>query len=117
MSLTDCTIIHRTGAFEVLSQRFEVMWPDGSTVGLHPVRQAGSDCLYYRALPFDSCLWAIIDLRVFVDRLPDEVLAGRPLHGRVFKDLRAKFSDAQAFQLLASTRALQRDNFVQAEAA
>lgn len=99
-TLAVARIIQRcdTPAADVLSCRHEVTWPDGSRIGLHPVRQASPDAQYLRAVHHDGH-WVLFDLRQLTPKvareLPTAQLRDHP--GLVMYGLRATFYSARAF--------------------
>ena len=107
--LTDTTIIHRHGAFEVVAQRHEVLWKDGSAVVLHPVRvvdaQGNSfEDTFLRAFQLQGLHWIVFDLRKCAPLLDADMRQHLPrdLPGIVFHTLRMRFPNAASFSLAAA---------------
>lgn len=107
MQLTDSSIIHREGDREVLAQRHEVMWPDGTAVNLHPVRVAGVPDTYLRALQLDAQCWVIFDLRRVARQLGEDIARSpaRDAIGLVFYTLRQAYPSAGYFRQAVLVRA------------
>lgn len=63
MTRTDRSVIAHLGRFDILATSHEVMWPDGTAVALHPVRENGIDSLYLRALLLPAGMRIVFDLR------------------------------------------------------
>lgn len=96
--LPDARIIAWHGRSAVLSQRHEIMWPDGSAVWLHPVQQDGFEAPLLRALQVDGT-WGVIDLARALPDLAADIRCHhrRDARGLVFFTLRCGFAGAQAF--------------------
>lgn len=90
--------VHCHGAFQVLAQRQEVMFRDGSTVQLHPVLRAGIAETFLRAVR-QSCRWVVIDLRYHSAEIEADILRLQPRDtpGVVFYTLRQAYPSARAF--------------------
>lgn len=58
---------------EVLGVRYEVLWPDGTTVHLHPVRQHGADSTFLRALHSRGTWWLFDLTQVLTREQCDEI--------------------------------------------
>ncbi len=100
MPLTDTAILLRTrNDEEVLAQRFEVMWPDGSFVHLHLVRQYGLPATYLRAVRHPIGHFVLFDVRSVVRQLGPDIAAApeRDAPGLVFYALRGALPNAEAF--------------------
>lgn len=97
--LADTKIIQRHGDHQVMAQRYEVMWPNGSTVGLHAVYDAGAEHAFLRAIEHEHLHWIVIDLRDLAPALATDIpkLPRRDAIGCVFHQLRADYPDARAF--------------------
>lgn len=102
----NASVIHRHGRFAVLNQRLEVMWPDGTSVALHPVQQDGFDSLFHRAIVTPGGLRIVFDLRKVCPPLRDDlpVTQARDVPGVVFYSLRHHLRTAAALVLAASTQ-------------
>lgn len=96
MPLTDSTIIHRHGRYGVLSQRYEVLFHDGSKVDLHNVQDDGYASMFLRALVDPDVGVLVFDLRQICKQLDADLreLPARDAHGCVFYTLRAHFTNA-----------------------
>lgn len=98
MSPTSPVVLQRHGPAEVLAQRAEVMWPNGSAVGLHAIRLNGIDAFYLRAVHHTGH-WIVFDLRLTSPELGPELgkLPRRDAAAAVFTSLRRHFSCAEEF--------------------
>lgn len=96
----DDTPLHRHGATVVLSQRLEVMWPDGSSLHLHPTQMHGAPMPLHRALRVDGA-WALISLQHTLPGVADDirVSARRDHHGLIWWALTrsSRWASAAAF--------------------
>jgi hypothetical protein len=105
-SLAVARIIQRHDALDadVLSLRHEVAWPDGSRIGIHPVRQHCADAQFLRALHLDG-YWLLFDLRQHAPQLAADLPTAptRDKPGTVMYALRAAFHNDAGF--LASVQA------------
>ena len=101
--LIDTRIIARqsaeAGALEVLAQRHEIMFRDGSAVHLHPVQRHGLPVLTLRALAAPGGHLQLVDLAQLVRRLDAElrVTQARDVPGHVFFTLRQAYASAPLF--------------------
>lgn len=86
------------GRYAVLAQRHEVMWPNGSSIDMHPVRLDGVDAMFLRAVLFEGLHWVVFDLRHLARHLAWELPAmpARDKPGLVFFTLRHRYPDAPA---------------------
>ena len=101
MFLQDTRVIHRHGAYQVLAQRFEVMFRDGSTVQLHPVTHTeapGACDTFLRAIHHEGLRWIVFDLRHLSAEVEADILRllPRDTPGVVFYTLRQSFATAAA---------------------
>lgn len=90
---TPATVLATTDTgLQVLAQRHEVMFKDGTAVHLHPVQQAGVQHTFLRALQCGGG-WHVTDLRTHGPELEDDVLRLQPrdTQGVVFFTLRAAY--------------------------
>lgn len=89
----------QAGGLEVLAQRHEVMWPDGTAVQLHPVYANSLPMLTLRALALPDGRLLVFDLAHLVRRLDGELRAcpTRDLAGHVFYTLRQAYRSAGQF--------------------
>jgi hypothetical protein len=92
---------------EVLSVRHEVVWPDGRTVGLHPVRVAGETSLLFRAL-HRSSHWVLFSLQQITPLDIEELKTAnkRDQPGTVIYALRKRFVNVDAFLAKVSRHTL-----------
>lgn len=99
--------------YQVQPACHEIMWPDGSTVGLHPVcvldaqGRAHSD-MFLRAIAGSPLHWLVFDLRDLAPELDAELLRAhlpRDLPGLVFYTLRHRYGSAGLFEAAARTSA------------
>jgi hypothetical protein len=105
MFMTDTRIIQHHAGLDVHAQRYEVMFKDGSAIGMHPVSALGVPQLYLRATQQEGLWWLVVDLHHLCPALEGEAkrLPGRDMVGLVFYSLRQEFPTANAF-----TTALER---------
>jgi hypothetical protein len=95
--LPDTNIISTPlGRHTVQGQRFEIMFPDGSTLGLHPVLHDGTPQMFLRALRHGPAMLIVFDLRDVCKALDAEIrkTATRDVPGLVFYTLRAVYDTA-----------------------
>lgn len=87
------------GGLEVLAQRHEVMWRDGSSVQLHPVHRGGRPMVMLRAVRHPGGQLLLVELPRLVRRLDAELRATpeRDVVGHVFYTLREAFATAPTF--------------------
>lgn len=111
-SLFDPPPLHRHGSYLVQPARHEIMWPDGSTVGIHPVRELDAqgrahDSMFLRALRTGTLHWIVIDLRDVAPQLDTEMREHftNDVPGVVFYTLRLGFGTACQF-IAAARRAI-----------
>lgn len=101
--MTDTRIIARqgpgAGALQVLAQRHEVMWRDGTSVTLHPIQAHGLPMAMLRAVALPCGQLLLVDLAKLVARLGAELPAtpARDVPGLVFFTLRQTYGSAPAF--------------------
>jgi hypothetical protein len=97
--LTDSKIIQRHAEHCVMAPRYEVMWPNGTSIGLHPVLDAGVEHAFLRAIEHQAGHWIVVDLRDLAPGLAADIkqLPRRDAVGVVFHTLRLTFPDAPAF--------------------
>lgn len=112
--LMDTRVIAATGtgraALQVLAQRHEVMWRDGSAVQLHPVHSFGQPMCMLRGLQIDAGELVVVDVTRLVRALDGELrcAAERDHVGIVYYTLRAHYTSARAFVAAADAAAQQR---------
>ena len=92
-------------SMEVASQRYEIMFRDGSTIGLHQVWSHGAPVRLLRALRTDSTL-IVFDLSDVMRELAHDLAVANPrdIPGLVFYSLRTKFSTADDVLNIINTR-------------
>jgi hypothetical protein len=101
--LIDTRIIARqsagAGSLQVLAQRHEIMWRDGTAVVLHPVQANALPMLTLRALALPGGQLLLVDLAKLVRRLDAELRTcpARDVPGHVFYTLRSAYGSAAAF--------------------
>lgn len=97
--LEDTRVMHTHQGWQVLAQRYEVMWRDGSAVHLHPVLRAGVRDTFVRAFLHQGTRWVLTDLRHHGAELEADVLRLQPRDtpGVIFYTLRQAYPTAQAF--------------------
>ena len=95
----DTRIVQQHGGHTVHAQRCEVMFRDGSTVGLHPVSIDGAVQMFLRAVQVDGLQWVLFDVRDYGPEVEADIqaLPPRDAHGVVFYTLRLAFHNAKAF--------------------
>lgn len=88
----------------VLPARHEILWRNGTAVGLHPVQRDGVPELYLRALAGTPII--VIDLRRLAPGIEQDLAQAAPRDrvGIVFYTLRHRFDGAQAFHEAALER-------------
>jgi hypothetical protein len=93
----------RNPAVSVLPTRHEVLWKDGSAVGLQPVQVLGAPHKYLRALPGADAMPIVVDLRELAPSLAEDIPRALPrdLVGLVFYTLRHRYSSAADFTAAA----------------
>lgn len=108
MFLLDTRVIQHANGFDVLAQQHEVLFRDGSTVHLHPVRSAGRDQTFLRALHYEGLRWLVFDLRPLHAELENDILSHLPrdVPGIVYYTLRLAFPDARTFSHCVHRQAL-----------
>lgn len=101
--ITDTRIIARqsaaAGALEVLAQRHEIMFGDGTAVVLHPVLAHGLPMLTLRAVQAPGGRLHLVDLVKLVRQLDHDLRTTQAIDipGVVFYTLRAVFKTAPQF--------------------
>ena len=82
----------------VHDQHHEIMFKDGSTLGLHPVSANYTLQMFLRAVRDDTGLWLVFDLRHLVHDIEDDMrrLPPRDTPGLVFYSLRRHYCTATA---------------------
>jgi hypothetical protein len=108
--MQDTRILQQHGYLSVLSERHEVMFRDGSTVGLHPVAACGTVQMFLRAVRGDhlhAAKWYVFDLRHLHTGIEADMLRlpARDAPGLVFYVLRSLWGSAACFREEASQRA------------
>jgi len=102
MPLTDTRIIARqsadAGAHQVLAQRHEILWRDGTSCQLHPVQRNDMPLLLHRALEAGAHL-VLVDLAQMVSSLAADMRMAPPRDhvGTVWMALRLAYSTAADF--------------------
>jgi hypothetical protein len=104
--LTDTKIIQRHNAHQVMAQRYEIMFHDATTIGLHAVYDCGVEHRFLRAIEHQPLHWIVIDLRDLAPDLARDLpaLPKRDAIGCVFHQLRADYPSAAAFLRTALLR-------------
>lgn len=95
----DNRVIQASGQHQVHAQRCEVMFRDGTSVGLHPVSIDGDLQMFLRAVQTEGLQWAVFDVRHFGPDVEADIkrLQPRDSHGVVFYTLRLKYRTAAGF--------------------
>lgn len=103
------TILANDERFQVTAQRFEIMFRDGTSIGLHQVWQNGTPAALLRATRFANSL-VIFDLTHLHRELARELpsTATRDVPGLVFFSLRTRFRslDEMMAMVLHAPRAI-----------
>lgn len=104
----DNRIIQAHGRHQVHAQRCEVMFRDGTSVGLHPVSLDGEPQMFLRAVQTEGLQWAVFDVRHFGHEVEADIkrLQPRDSHGVVFYTLRLRYRTADVFLQQARHSAL-----------
>lgn len=91
--LQDARIIQSHEHLEVLCIRHEVMWPDGSQLGLHPVREHDAPAALLRAIHHKG-QWLVVDLRKLAPKVAEDLRLALPrdVPGTLIYGLRATFA-------------------------
>lgn len=101
----DARIIHGRDSHQVQPRRHEVMWADGSSVGLHlvGVNNHAEPDTFLRALQYGTGHWIVFDLRDLSKTLDAEIRSHLPrdVPGLVFYTLRLAYPNASAFTVAA----------------
>jgi hypothetical protein len=99
MQMQDTRVIQQHGCYQVHAQRFEIMFKDGSTVGLHPVCAEGQPQMFLRAVHYEGLRWLVFDVRRLHPDIEADILRLQPRDtpGVLFYTLRATFPRAAAF--------------------
>ena len=81
----------------IATARHEIMWRDGSAVGVHPVLRDGVPEMYLRALPGHPAI--VIDLRRVAPGIEQDMAPAphRDRAGVVFYTLRHRYRNAREF--------------------
>lgn len=96
---SDTRIISRIGSHEILAQRHEVMFHDGTAVWLHQVQRAGIPHLTLRTLATDSGCLLLFDLAALDRQLDADLRKAyeRDRAGYVLCSMRQKYASKAAF--------------------
>lgn len=99
MHLIDTTVLHTIGAYTVLAEHNQVLFRDGSTIGLHLVHHHGHPAMFLRAFVHDDLHALVFDLRSSARALAAEMLLlhERDIPGLVLFTLRAKYEGKTEF--------------------
>lgn len=91
------TVLAAAGRLAITPQRYEIMFKDGTSIGLHRVYQGGTPVTLLRALRYGDSL-IVFDLSQLCRELASELpqAAARDVHGLIFYTLRSRFSSADA---------------------
>lgn len=86
-------------AFTIAPARHEIMWRDGTAIGVHPVLRDGVPEPYLRAVPGPDLQPVVVDLRRVAPSLAADMPAApeRDRVGLVFYTLRHRFGSAREF--------------------
>ncbi len=120
LALASAIAHHPQLHLDVLDLRHEVLWPDGSAVHLHPVRQRDTPArllwAFHTHKPLhESGFWAVIGLQHVTHRstaqdrsLAEELQRApeRDVPGLLIYGLRRAFVNAEAFRAMAYQHAL-----------
>ena len=100
--------------YQVAAQRYEVMFKDGSTVGLFQVWQHGAPVLMLRAIQFGGLLM-VFDVTLLARELDEALRVAHPRDqaGTIFYTLRSKYPTADEF-IAAVVRSKPKAQIIQA---
>lgn len=100
-------IAAHVGQYSVLATRHEVLWPDGTSVQLHPVLHHGAPHRSMRGLQLAGA-WRLVDLQRVAPAVARDLPAApaRDQVGVVFYGLRLSFPNAEAFRAAAAREVL-----------
>lgn len=103
MHLIDSTVLHTIGAYTVFAEHNQVLFKDGSTIGLHLVHHHGHPAMFLRAFVHDDLHALVFDLRASARALAAEMLLlhERDIPGLVLFTLRAKYEGKAEFAAAA----------------
>lgn len=89
-------ITNAQGRHQAQAQRFEIMFADGSTIGLHPVIKDGQPSMFLRCLRQGAMHLVVFDLRDVNTKMDEEIRKThqRDVPGLVFYTLRQQFTTA-----------------------
>jgi hypothetical protein len=92
-------------AMEIAGQRYEILFQDGTAIGLHQVWQHGAPVRLLRALRTASTL-IVFDLSDLVSELDHDLAMANPrdIPGLVFYSLRGKFKTADEALAIINTK-------------
>jgi hypothetical protein len=86
--------------------RHEILWRDGTAIGIHPVLRDDVPEVFLRAVPGPDLRPVIVDLRAVVPAIGEDLQRAHPRDrpGLVFFTLRHRFSTMREFQAAAVER-------------
>jgi hypothetical protein len=98
----DATALAADARYTVSPQRYQIMFADGSAIGLHQVFQNGAPVLMLRAVRFGG-LFIVFDLHHMHRELANELpgTPNRDVPGLVYYSLRARYKSADHFNARA----------------
>jgi hypothetical protein len=104
----DARVIASCEDFHVLAQRHEIMFKDGSAVGVHPISVGGSVQPFLRALKQEGLCWVVFDLRHLHAALEADLVRALPsdVPSVVFCALRALYPRALDFAVAVQMNGL-----------
>jgi len=97
---TEPVVIALRGSYQVLAEREDIRWRDGTEVGIYRVIALGKpDVRFLRAVRGSDTLWRVIDLREVDKHFAQDWLraAHQDRNGIVLYTLRCTFESAKAF--------------------
>jgi len=108
MFLPDTRAIAHSDRYTVQAQRCEVMFRDGSAIGLHPVAVDGYLHHFLRATRHEGLAWVIFDVRHLASEIELDMkrLEARDHPGLVFYTLRGLYHAGDAFRTALLAKAL-----------
>lgn len=93
----------RNQPVRLLDTRHEVLWRDGSAIGLQPLQVLGVPHKYLRAVPGPDAVPIVVDLRELAPSLKEDMPRALPRDevGLVFYTLRHRYRNAAEFAAAA----------------
>lgn len=101
--LIDTTPLVTIGQHTVITEQHDVLFKDGTTVGLHYVQNNGHPAMYLRCLVHDHLHAVLLDVRDLAPALAAELPLAQPhdVPGLVLYTMRGRYSGAAEFTAAA----------------